>query len=167
MNAGPPAGFWIRAIAAIVDFAVIAFVQASYGLASALVFGADAERAWDAAGTIGFFTIVFAAAYTSIMHATDGQTLGKALMRVRVVALDGAPPAGGAAVLRFLAYGASVMTFGFGFLIAALRTDKRALHDLIAGTRVERLRPRVRVAPPPPNPVDDAPPVTSDATPGA
>jgi uncharacterized RDD family membrane protein YckC len=28
---------------------------------------------------------------------------------------------------------------GIGYLMAGLRTDKRALHDLLAGTRVERL----------------------------
>ena len=166
MNGASPAGFWIRAIASIVDFAVIAFVQSSYSLAAALVFGADAERVWGAAGTVGFFTIVFAAAYTSVMHATAGQTLGKALMRVRVVAFDGEPPAGGAAFLRFLAYGVSVITLGFGFLVAALRTDKRALHDLIAGTRVERLGRKVPEVPPPSAPVDVTTPIASDPIPG-
>jgi uncharacterized RDD family membrane protein YckC len=29
--------------------------------------------------------------------------------------------------------------FGIGYLMVGLRSDKRALHDLIAGTRVERL----------------------------
>jgi uncharacterized RDD family membrane protein YckC len=33
----------------------------------------------------------------------------------------------------------SAVLFGIGYLMAGLRSDKRALHDLIAGTRVERL----------------------------
>jgi uncharacterized RDD family membrane protein YckC len=50
-------------------------------------------------------------------------------------------------VLRFFAYGASLFPFGLGFVMAGLRSDRRALHDLLAGTRVERLQP-----PPPPAP---------------
>jgi uncharacterized RDD family membrane protein YckC len=33
----------------------------------------------------------------------------------------------------------SSVILGVGYLMAGLRRDKRALHDLIAGTRVERL----------------------------
>jgi len=32
-----------------------------------------------------------------------------------------------------------IKPFALGFVMAGLRRDKRALHDLIAGTRVERL----------------------------
>ena len=47
-----------------------------------------------------------------------------------------------AALRRYLACYVSAIPLGFGFLVAALRRDKRALHDLIAGSRVERLPPR-------------------------
>src|ERR687892_11440 len=47
-------------------------------------------------------------------------------------------------VLRYLAYYLSLMPLGFGYLVAGLRRDKRALHDLIAGSRVERLPRRRR-----------------------
>ena len=59
-------------------------------------------------------------------------------VRVVVGAEDGPPPLG-AALLRFIAYFASAAPFTLGFVMAGLRRDKRALHDLIAGTRVERL----------------------------
>lgn len=148
MNADTPAGFWIRALAFVVDAAVLAFVQGSFSLAAAIVFGVDAERAWGASGTVGFFTLVFAAVYQCVLHASAGQTLGKALMRVRVVAMDGELPAAGAVFLRFIVFGLTFLTLGLGFFVAALRTDKRALHDLIAGTRVERVRPPIIEVPP-------------------
>ena len=74
------------------------------------------------------------------LHALVGQTIGKLVVRVRVVGADGEPPAPGASVLRFIGYFVSLLPFGFGFVMAGLRTDRRALHDLLAGTHVERLR---------------------------
>ena len=57
---------------------------------------------------------------------------------MRVVGADGEPPALGASVLRFIGYFVSLLPFGFGFVMAGLRADRRALHDLLAGTRVDR-----------------------------
>jgi uncharacterized RDD family membrane protein YckC len=45
----------------------------------------------------------------------------------------------GCAAVRQLASLLSSAILGVGYLMAGLRRDKRALHDLIAGTRVERL----------------------------
>jgi uncharacterized RDD family membrane protein YckC len=94
---------------------------------------------------VSMFTLVFAGAYTTGLHALGGQTIGKMLVGARVVVSDGAPPTLGAALLRFFAYFASAAPFTAGFLMAGLRHDRRALHDLIAGTRVERV---ARVADP-------------------
>jgi uncharacterized RDD family membrane protein YckC len=142
VTAPPPAGFWIRVLAFVIDGFLLLFVQASYTAVAALVFGVDPERSWDVGSAVSFFTLVFAALYTTVLHASVGQTLGKMVARIRVVALDGEPPEGGAAFLRWLGYFVSFATFGFGFLMAGLRTDKRSLHDVIAGTRVERV-PRI------------------------
>ncbi len=91
------------------------------------------------------FTFVFAAVYTTVLHALFGQTIGKMIVGVHVVVgEDGAPPSFGVSILRFVAYFASCATLGLGYAMAGLRHDKRALHDLIAGTRVERVSgPRV------------------------
>lgn len=159
MNAAPPAGLWIRALAFVLDGILLLFVHASYRAAATLVFGADPERAWEVASAVSFFTLVFAALYTTVLHAAGGQTIGKMLARVRVVGLDGEPPEGGAALLRWLGYFVSFAVFGFGFLMAGLRTDKRALHDVLAGTRVERV-PRIRRAEDTPGPGAAAPPAT-------
>jgi uncharacterized RDD family membrane protein YckC len=66
--------------------------------------------------------------------------------------VEGARVSAGTALLRYLAYYVSLAVLAFGFLMAALRTDRRALHDLLAGTRVERL-PAAR-----PEPAPAAPP---------
>ena len=144
-----PAGFWIRALAAGLDFVVFAFVQLSLGLIGRRMLGGDVDSAATLKPLAAFFTLVFAGAYTTVLHSLTGQTIGKMLVGVRVVAGEEGPPPFGAALLRFGAYFASVATFTLGFVMAGLRHDKRALHDLIAGTRVEHL-PEPKAAAPVP-----------------
>ena len=133
-----PAGFWIRAVAAIVDFLVFFLVQFSFGFIGAKMWGPDVESGATFTPMVSIFTLVFAGAYTTLLHALAGQTIGKMIVGVRVVAGNAGPPPFGTALLRFIAYFASAGTFMLGFAMAGLRRDKRALHDLIAGTRVER-----------------------------
>jgi uncharacterized RDD family membrane protein YckC len=59
--------------------------------------------------------------------------------QVRVVSREGGPLSFGQAALRHLGSWLSAVILGIGYLVAAFRADKRALHDLIAGTRVEHL----------------------------
>src|SRR5437667_176087 len=93
-------------------------------------------------------TSPLATAYPSPAElSVGGQTIGKMIVGVKVAAAAGEPPPLGTALLRYLAYFASAGIFTLGFVMAGLRHDKRALHDLIAGTRVERLP---RAAPPAP-----------------
>jgi uncharacterized RDD family membrane protein YckC len=149
MTEARPAGFWIRALALAVDFIVFAFVQFTFSYGAARVFGPAAQDDLTYQSAVFFFTLIFTLLYTSAMHATAGQTIGKMLTWVQVVGADGEPPTFGTAVLRYIGYYASFFTFTLGFIMAALRRDKRALHDLIAGTWVVRV-PRVAPAPPPP-----------------
>ena len=152
------AGFWLRALAAAVDFTIFALVQASYGALAHLVWGTQVEDAWSLTPMLWAFTAAFAAAYTTALHALFGQTIGKMTVGVRVVGADGGSPSFGASFLRHVAYFASCATFGLGYAMAALRHDKRALHDLIAGTRVESVG-RVRAVDGPPSPRAEAPEV--------
>jgi uncharacterized RDD family membrane protein YckC len=152
MSEPRPAGFWIRAVAALVDFAVFALVHLSFRWIAARAWGGDLDEVASFRPLASMFTLVFAGAYTTGLHALGGQTIGKMLVGARVVVSDGGPPTLGAALLRFFAYFASAAPFAAGFLMAALRHDKRALHDLIAGTRVERVARVVEpeaAAPPP------------------
>ena len=134
-----PAGFWIRVVAALIDFGVFAVVKASLGALAARVWRVDVDGALGARGVLIACTALFAVLYIVTLHALTGQTLGKLIVRICVVGADGARPALGASVLRFVGYFVSLVPFGLGFVMAGLRTDRRALHDLLAGTRVERL----------------------------
>jgi uncharacterized RDD family membrane protein YckC len=137
-----PAGFWIRVVAAVVDFAVFWLANLLLRALVARVFHVDLEAAIALKSMLAACTLLFAALYVIVLHALEGQTIGKLIVRVRVVGDDDLPPPVGASVLRFFAYFVSLLPFGLGFFMAGLRADRRALHDLIAGTRVERV-PRV------------------------
>ncbi len=144
MVEGRPAGFWIRAVALALDVAVFVIVQATYGALARRVGGVGLDDGWTLRPTLGLFTLLFAATYTIVLHALFGQTVGKLVVGVRVLA-DGDPPPFGASLLRFCSYFVSLVPIGGGYVMAGLRRDKRALHDLIAGTRVE-WAPRKAVA---------------------
>lgn len=153
-----PAGFWIRALALVVDFVIFSIAQLGLGFLGALLWGVGIEDRWGFQGTLALFTLVFTAAYTTVLHAALGQTIGKSLVGVRVVGTDGRLLTVGAALLRYLGYYLSFFTFTLGFIMAGLRSDKRALHDLLAGSRVERLPRAARVT----TPIESAAPGESD-----
>ena len=151
MTESRPAGFWIRALAALLDFLVFLLVQFSFGLIGGRVWGPDVASTPTFRPIVVVFTVVFAGAYSTLLLALSGQTIGKMLVGVRVVVGE-EPPSIGAALLRFIGYFASLGTLTLGYVMAGLRQDKRALHDLIAGTRVEyvsRADAEAPVAPPP------------------
>jgi uncharacterized RDD family membrane protein YckC len=75
-----------------------------------------------------------------LSHWIWGQTLGKMALSIRVVTRDGGPLPLGVAVGRQCGFVLSILVLGLGLALAALRADRRALHDLVAGTRVERIR---------------------------
>jgi uncharacterized RDD family membrane protein YckC len=142
-----PAGFWVRAVALVIDVLVLAIVEASFRFAARRLWGASIEDSAVLHSMTALFTLIFACVYVTVLHAGTGQTIGKLVVKAHVVLADGGPVPVGVAVLRFFAHFVSCVTFGFGYLMAGLRSDKRALHDLIAGTRVERRLPE-RAAPP-------------------
>jgi uncharacterized RDD family membrane protein YckC len=140
MEEARPAGFWMRAVAALVDFSVFFLVQVSFGYVAGRAVGPEVEDLTAFVPLVWIFTLVFAGAYTTVLHAlVGGQTIGKMLVGVRVVDADGGPVPVGAALLRFTGYFVSLAVFGLGYAMVGLRRDKRALHDLIAGTRVEHV----------------------------
>lgn len=158
MDEPRPAGFWIRAGALVVDFALFFFVRVSLGFVAGKIWGPDVEESIVFLPLVWAFTLIFVGAYTTVLHALAGQTVGKLLAGVRVVGDDGEPPTIGVALLRYFAYFASLATLFGGYAMAGLRRDKRALHDLIAGTRVERVARRRAAVTPSPEPADEISP---------
>jgi len=74
-------------------------------------------------------------AYHTVLVGGCGQTLGKMLLGVAVVRLDGAPAGYGRALLRCVGGGLCLLTLGIGELPVLFTRERRGLADLVAGTR--------------------------------
>ena len=74
--------------------------------------------------------------YFGYSWAVSGRTFGMAVLGVRVVRADGAIAEPRRGVLRALVFPLSFLLFGLGFLGILVQRERRALHDLIAGTAV-------------------------------
>lgn len=136
---GRPAGFWIRFAAAMVDGAFFTVVGFVIGVVGTLLWGRDVMESRLMRASLTAFNLVFGAAYYIVCHWTWGQTIGKMALNLRVIALDGSPISLGTSVLRYIGYWLSTLILLVGYLMAGIRSDKRALHDLVAKTRVVRL----------------------------
>jgi uncharacterized RDD family membrane protein YckC len=66
----------------------------------------------------------------------NGMTPGKGIMKIRIVRLDNTPVTTGQSIIRYIGYFISMIPLGIGYFMVAFRKDKRALHDLIAKTKV-------------------------------
>jgi uncharacterized RDD family membrane protein YckC len=129
-----PAGFWIRAGALLIDVVCVMAAEMAFGF----FMGALAEDRLAAAGSRAF-RFLASPCYFVFLHWARGQTLGKMAFHIRVVSREGGPLSFGQAALRHLGSWLSAVILGIGYLVSAFRADKRALHDLIAGTRVEHV----------------------------
>jgi uncharacterized RDD family membrane protein YckC len=85
---------------------------------------------WIAAIALGVWSFV----YFAYSLATTGRTVGKAIVGTRVFRADGGDLGAGRAVVRVLAMSLSFALLCVGFMFILVRKDRRALHDLIAGT---------------------------------
>jgi uncharacterized RDD family membrane protein YckC len=75
---------------------------------------------------------------------TNGQTIGKRLLRIRVVSLRWPKITLWQSVERVLGYGASALEAGFGFAQFFIHPNRRCVHDRIAETIVVKERRRAR-----------------------
>jgi len=89
---------------------------------------------------LGAFLLMLNGGYLTMFTAAGGQTIGKMVAGTRVVA---STPSGraqrlpfGTALVRAGATIISIVLVGTGFLMALVRSDRRALHDAVADTRV-------------------------------
>jgi len=74
--------------------------------------------------------------YEISFNTKFGATPGKLIVGAKIVRLDGSPIGLRIAVLRWLGAWVSDLILCMGYLPIIFRNDKRALHDLIAGTKV-------------------------------
>jgi uncharacterized RDD family membrane protein YckC len=86
--------------------------------------------------------------YNVVFWWLRGQTPGKWLLGLRVVALGGGKVGPGRAVIRFVGYLFSALPFYLGFLWI-LGPERRGFHDRLAGTEVVYTRRLARKLPTP------------------
>ena len=140
------APFALRCGALLVDYTLAAAV-AAFATLLARVFGGGSRTAGGAVMEFGLL-IALAVALLNflVLPGFTGRTLGKWVTGLRVERRDGEPLDFPRALLRHtVGYLASLLTLGFGFLLAAFNGEGRALHDLIAGTVVVRGGARTRL----------------------
>jgi uncharacterized RDD family membrane protein YckC len=109
---------------------------------------------------VAILYVVWLFVYFAYSWGASGKTPGMALLGVRVMAADGTEAGPRRAVIRTLAFPLSFLLFGLGFTGILFQRDRRALHDMIAGTavvyyweaRAARLRYLDRPSPAPPSP---------------
>jgi len=138
---GVAAGFWIRAAAALLDSVISSALQ--FGMAFAL--GTITELS--GASTlpmvqilIMLFSTLSGVFYYVFFTGYSGQTPGKMALRLKVVRLDDTQVSYGQAFIReTIGKFISGIVLGIGYLMVALRNDKRGLHDLMADTRVIKI----------------------------
>ena len=140
-GAGAPAGFWRRFAAWLIDLLILTIVQAGIiavgpGFEEYFAVGAD----WHWADLV---SVLIAGAYYTVGVSVWATTVGKRLLGLRVLRPDGSKVGVGRAVARYFAAWLSLLIFGVGFLMIALRSDKRGLHDLICSTVVTRQPARI------------------------
>lgn len=122
----PLADLWPRLIALIIDNFILGLV------AGAGWFG---SRSGAGAG-LGF--LIGLAYQWFMLTQNNGQTIGKMIMHVRVVKVNGEPLSAGDVVLRYLGYYLNSIAFGLGWLWAMFDENRQGWHDKLAGTIVVR-----------------------------
>ena len=147
----------------VIDIVVIAGVFAAGRTVEYLCVGRfrGLDRAADLPVVGGLLLVAWAVFYCAYPLAVGGRTLGMAVVGLRVRA-DGSDLDTRRAVVRVLAFPLSFLLFGLGFLLILLKRDRRALHDLVAGTAVVYAwDARARAPVPGPPPVHLAPVLAS------
>lgn len=142
------AGFWIRAVAKIIDESLLSlaswllqvliagayFWVSTIGGSTPLTYEEAMRPIWVQLGFFVFYMLL-STLYYVYGHAWYGTTLGKRLFRIRVIDEQTEKYLTVSQSLwRCAAYMISSLPFGAGFFMAALHPKKKALHDLIVGS---------------------------------
>ena len=123
------------AIDALVVLGLFVLAGEGFDYIMSSVFGADVHLR-DAPWLSGIVLAAWAFFYCAYSLAAGGRTVGMAIVGLRAVDRDGAELTGRQAVIRVLVTPLSFVFFFAGIWLILIRRDRRALHDLIAGTAV-------------------------------
>lgn len=159
-------GSWRRLGCAILDGLIVALFGAGFGAVLGLVFlSGGGTQDGRVEGGIETVATLIGMMYFALMHASSGQTVGKKVGKYKVINLDGSSIDFKTALIRAFMFngmgmisGAVLLVGGYDLLtvytvvagvigiyglanaITVLASkDKRAIHDMLAGTRVVML----------------------------
>ncbi|MEW6428273.1 MAG: RDD family protein [Thermodesulfobacteriota bacterium] len=134
-GSAPPAGFWIRLAANILDWLLLSVV-------SRLLWGAEVVATGSSPLTFGLhysnLQALLPAGYFFAFWLWRGATPGKLLLRLQITGTDGSGLTWRQVLLRMLACLPSLLFFGLGFFWIAFDSRKQGWHDKIAATVVSR-----------------------------
>jgi uncharacterized RDD family membrane protein YckC len=111
--------------------AAVATVSYAVELVLDVEVDADEERPWLLVGWLAWSFL-----YMWLGLAIAGRTLGKLLTGLKVVKRDGRPLSAVAAFVRVVTLPLSFLVFGLGLVGIVVGRERRALHDLLAGSAV-------------------------------
>jgi uncharacterized RDD family membrane protein YckC len=97
----------------------------------------DTEQQW--ATVVGLSYIFFAPLFFFVLWAWRGQSVGMMAVRIEVTDRDGEPISVSSALVRTLVWPLSMFPLGIGAVPVLFDEERRALHDMLAGTVVLEL----------------------------
>ncbi len=129
---------WPRAGALIIDYIILGVVFGILGF----IFGLFSQNAQNASGVVYLLLAILSFVYFIVMEAMWGATLGKMLLRLRVVKTDGSPISWSESVIRNLL---RIIDGLFDYLVGAIliwtSPLRQRLGDRAAKTVVVRRQP--------------------------
>jgi uncharacterized RDD family membrane protein YckC len=135
-------GFGRRFLATLIDGLIVLFItfilMAVFAVLSIIV------ASYNPYGDlVGFNALFFVSAivvsviyYVRFWASSEGQTIGKGMMNIRVISTDGASISVGKGIIRYIGYIISGLIFSLGFIWIAFDGKRQGWHDKIAGTYV-------------------------------
>jgi uncharacterized RDD family membrane protein YckC len=140
------ASFGSRAAALLLDFLLgsLLFLAVIAAMISAVKF-IPAVRSWDATHNVhielnffdNWYSVIYLALFFGLsLYWGHGRTLGKRLMKLRVISLHHNHLSLWTCIERALGYGASALELGFGFVQYFIHPNHQTVHDRIAETIV-------------------------------
>jgi uncharacterized RDD family membrane protein YckC len=137
------ANFWVRFGARIIDGILIGIVAGIINFVIGMIFGIIIRTS--GSGLIAMILPIlsllvqvcvggFYEGY--FLSNKNGQTLGKQLLKIRVIMADGSPLTFQKGFIRYACTMLSGIILAIGYIIALFDPEVRALHDRLVGTRV-------------------------------
>lgn len=140
LTGAPLAGFKARAWAFLIDLMLVSalIMTAQIVIESTEIIPMDENTTINTNPFHGPALIVLVLYFALTLYWGKGRTLGKRLMRIRVVSLVHHRMSFWHCVERALGYGASLLEGGFGFIQYFIHPNRQTAHDRLAETIVIR-----------------------------